>query len=170
MCPKAGRLNIIQTDHNNDGCLDNLVLRGGWETALRKSLLRNNCNGAFTDVTVEGLAEPTTTHDGFLDLYVGNENGPNQLFLNNGNGTLKDISQSPGTELSVFAKAVGAADYDNDGYACSYRTTAVIARCFTDVTPHGVAEAQHRHAQTRRSETTLFHFRLLPSATRGSTS
>jgi len=58
----ANGLNLIQTDYNNDGCLDILVLRGGWETALRKSLLRNNCNcdGTFTDVTVEaGPAEPT---------------------------------------------------------------------------------------------------------------
>ena len=118
---------FIQTDYNNDGCLDILVLRGGWETAMRKSLLRNNCNGTFTDVTVEaGLAEPTQTetavwvdinNDGFLDLYVGNENGPNQLFLNNGNGTFKDISRSSGADLSLLPKAVVAADYDNDGYA-----------------------------------------------------
>src|SRR5205814_1158914 len=83
--------------------------------------------GRFTDVTVEaGLSEPTTTefaawvdinNDGFLDLYVGNENEPNQLFLNNGNGTFKDISRSSGTDLSVLAKAVVAVDYDNDGYA-----------------------------------------------------
>ena len=124
---QLGGANIIQTDYNNDGCLDILVLRGGWETALRKSLLRNNCNGTFTDVTVEaGLAEPTQTetavwvdidNDGFLDLYAGNETGPNQLFRNNGNGTFKDISRSSGTDLTVLPKALVAADYDNDGYA-----------------------------------------------------
>jgi tetratricopeptide (TPR) repeat protein len=127
---QVGGLNIIQTDYNNDGCLDILVLRGAWETPQRKSLLRNNCNGTFTDVTVEaGLAQPTTTqtavwvdvnNDGFLDLYVGNEQEPNQLFLNNGDGTFKDISHSSGTDLSAFTKAVVAADYDNDGYADLY--------------------------------------------------
>jgi hypothetical protein len=123
---QLGGANIVQTDYNNDGCLDILVLRGGWETALRKSLLRNNCNGSFTDVTVEaGLGEPTQTetavwvdidNDGFLDLYLGNETGPNQLFRNNGDGTFKDISRSSGADLTVLPKALVAADYDHDGY------------------------------------------------------
>ena len=148
--------NITQADYNNDGCLDILVLRGGWETAMRKSLLRNNCNGTFTDVTVEaGLGEPTTTefavwvdinNDGFLDLYVGNENEPNQLFLNNGNGTFKDISKSSGTNLSLLSKAVVAADYDNDGYAdlfvSNYRGDSALLHnnhdlTFTDVARSG---------------------------------
>ena len=82
LASQLGGANILQTDYNNDGCLDILVLRGGWETVMRKSLLRNNCNGTFTDVTVEaGLGEATMTetavwvdinNDGFLDLYVGN--------------------------------------------------------------------------------------------------
>jgi hypothetical protein len=157
---QLGGNNIIQTDYNNDGCLDILVLRGGWETALRKSLLRNNCNGTFTDVTVEaGLGVPTTTetavwvdinNDGFLDLYVGNENEPNQLFLNNGNGTFKDISKSSGTDLSVLSKAVVAADYDNDGYAdlfvSNFRGNSVLFHnnrdgTFTNVAPQAGVEA-----------------------------
>jgi len=127
---QLGGLNIIQADYNNDGCLDILVLRGGWETAQRKSLLRNNCNGTFTDVTKEaGLAQPTSTqtavwadinNDGLLDLYVGNENAPNQLFLNNGDGTFKDISHASGTDITAFTKAVAAADYDNDGWVDLY--------------------------------------------------
>jgi len=39
-----GGLNIIQADYNNDGCVDILVLRGGWEFPRRLSLLRNNCS------------------------------------------------------------------------------------------------------------------------------
>lgn len=127
---QLGGLNILQADYNNDGCVDILVLRGGWEIPQRKSLLRNNCNGTFTDVTKEaGLATPTSTqtavwadinNDGFLDLYVGNEKGPNQLFLNNGDGTFKDISHASGTDLSTISKAVVAADYDHDGYVDLY--------------------------------------------------
>ncbi len=130
LAEQLGGLNIIQADYNNDGCVDILVLRGGWEIPQRKSLLRNNCDGTFTDVTkAAGLSEPTGTqtavwadinNDGLLDLYVGNENGPNQLFLNNGNGTFKDISHASGTDIVAFTKAVVAADYDHDGYVDLY--------------------------------------------------
>ena len=81
---QRGGLNIVQTDYDNDGCLDVLVLRGGWELPQRKSLLRNNCQGTFTDVTAaSGLAGPATStqaaawadvdNDGLLDLFVGSE-------------------------------------------------------------------------------------------------
>ena len=128
---QLGGLNIIQADYNNDGCLDILVLRGGWEIAQRISLLRNNCNGTFTDVTKEsGLAEPAMSsqtavwadidNDGLLDLYVGNENGPNQLFRNKGDGTFQNVSHAAGVDMVAFTKAVVAADYDNDGYVDLY--------------------------------------------------
>ena len=124
---QLGGLNIIQTDFNNDGCTDILVLRGGWEVAQKKSLLRNNCDGTFTDVTAQsGIAtHPTSTqtavwvdinNDGLLDLFVGNENSPSQLFLNQGNGVFKDISHSSGVDRIAFSKGVVAADYDNDGW------------------------------------------------------
>jgi hypothetical protein len=120
-------LNLIQTDYNNDGCLDILVLRGAWEFPQRKSLLRNNCDGTFTDVTAaSGLAEPATDtqtavwadidNDGYLDLFIGNENKPSQLFRNRGNGTFEDISHAAGIDRIAFTKGVVAADYDNDGY------------------------------------------------------
>jgi len=128
---QLGGLNILQADYNNDGCMDILVLRGGWEVPMRKSLLRNNCNGTFTDVTREaGLAEPATAtqtaawadinNDGLLDLFVGSENGPPQLFLNNGDGTFQDIAHAAGVDRVAFIKAVAAADYDNDGFPDFY--------------------------------------------------
>ena len=63
MLDQTGGLNILQTDYNNDGCKDILVLRGGWEYPRRKSLLRNNCDGTFTDVTAEsGLGADRHRH------------------------------------------------------------------------------------------------------------
>lgn len=130
---QLGGLNLIQADYNNDGCTDLLVLRGAWQpenVAQRKSLLRNNCNGTFTDVTSQsGLATATNTqtavwadinNDGLLDLFAGNETGPSQLFLNKGDGTFEDISHSAGIDQTSFAKGVVAADYDNDGYMDFY--------------------------------------------------
>jgi len=158
---QTGGLNIIQTDFNNDGCKDILILRGGWEWARRKSLLRNNCNGTFTDVTREsGLMEPARStqtavwtdidNDGKLDLVIGNENAPLQLFLNKGDGTFVDIAESAGVNKTGFVKAVVATDYDNDGYPDLYVSTFRGQhflyhnnhdRTFTDVTQQaGVTE------------------------------
>jgi hypothetical protein len=124
---QTGGLNIIQADYNNDGCVDLLVLRGGWEYPRRRSLLRNNCDGTFTDVTAQsGLLEPIRSsqsavwadinNDGLLDLFIANEGSPSQLFLNKGDGTFVDIAHEAGVDKIAFSKAVVSADYDNDGY------------------------------------------------------
>ncbi len=138
-----GGLNLIQADYDGDGDVDVLVLRGGWMGRYGRhpnSLLRNNGNGTFTDVTFEaGLGEvhyPTQTGawadydgDGDLDLYVGNENGktirfddspqpewqaPAQLFRNNGDGTFTDVAAQAGVENLRYAKGVVWGDYDGD--------------------------------------------------------
>ncbi len=124
---QIGALQIVQADYNNDGCLDFLLLRGGWEFPMRRSLLRNNCDGTFTDVTEQsGLGVTVSAsqtavwadidNDGFLDLFIGNEKAPSQLFHNRGDGTFEDISHAAGIDRMTFAKGVTAADYDKDGY------------------------------------------------------
>ena len=128
---QLGGLNLNHVDYDNDGYLDLYVLRGGWDVPMRNSLLKNNRDGTFTDVTEKaGLARPATAtqtaawadidNDGHVDLFVGNENAPSQLFRNNGNGTFEDVAHRAGVDQVRFTKGVVAGDYDNDGYPDFY--------------------------------------------------
>jgi len=130
---QLGGLNVLQADYNNDGCMDFLILRGGWEFRERMSLMRNNCNGTFTDVTESSglgakLVESQTAawadidNDGNLDLFVGNEKGPTELFRNKGDGTFEEIGHAAGIDRNPFTKGVAAADYDGDGLMDFYVT------------------------------------------------
>ncbi len=158
-----GGLNINQTDYNNDGYPDIYVMRGGWLAELGRhpnSLIRNNGDGTFTDVTLEaGLAKenfPTQTsswadynNDGQVDLYVGNETigenpAPSQLFQNNGDGTFTDVATKAGVGNDRYTKAVVWGDYDNDDdpdlYVSCYGHPNRLYRnngdgTFTDVAP-----------------------------------
>jgi hypothetical protein len=134
-----GGLNLVQADYNNDGHVDVFVLRGAWlreHGRYPNSLLRNNGDGTFTDVTFDaglGLVHyPTQTaswgdydHDGDLDLYVGNESSsalpaPSQLFRNDGDGTFTDVATAAGVLNDRYAKAVIWGDYDNDRWIDLY--------------------------------------------------
>ena len=130
---EVGGLNIVVTDYNNDGHPDVLVLRGGWWGQNGKypmSLLRNNGNGTFDDVTeAAGLLSlhPTQTaawadydNDGCLDLYVGHEantteNHPSQLFHNNHDGSFTEVAAANGLADMGFVKGVAWGDFNNDG-------------------------------------------------------
>ncbi|MDX2030482.1 MAG: CRTAC1 family protein [Blastocatellia bacterium] len=128
---QLGGINCVQTDFDNDGWLDIFVMRGGWEFPMRNSLLRNNRNGSFTDVTEAAglLSSRHRTHsaawadfdrDGLLDLYVGHEETPGQLFRNRGDGRFVDVTDSAGVGRTAFTKGVAWGDYDNDGFPDLY--------------------------------------------------
>ena len=128
-----GGLNMVQADYDNDGNVDVYVIRGAWLGAVGRhpdSLIRNNGNGTFTDVTfAAGLGRahwPSQTacwgdydNDGDLDLFVGNETGPTlrspcELFRNEGNGTFTEVAAEAGVENFRFTKGAVWGDYDND--------------------------------------------------------
>lgn len=129
----TGGLNLIVADYDNDGDQDVFILRGAW---LNKwgyqpnSLLRNDGQGHFTDVTEQaGLLSfhPTQTavfadfdSDGWLDLFIGNESTPGdthdcELYLSNGDGTFRNATDKSGIHANAWIKGVTAGDYDNDG-------------------------------------------------------
>jgi tetratricopeptide (TPR) repeat protein len=145
-------LNTIHADYNNDGHEDVFVLRGAWlgESGRHpNSLLRNNGDGTFTDVTYEaGLASyhPTQTaawadfnRDGHVDLFVGNESNvafsllseegtadssatshPSALYLNNGDGTFTDVAEQVGIAVDAFVKGSAWGDVNNNGHPDLY--------------------------------------------------
>jgi hypothetical protein len=128
---QLGGINCVQTDYNNDGRLDIFVMRGGWEFPMRNSLLRNNGDRTFTDVTqASGLASGEhRTHsaawadydnDGWLDVFVGHEETPSRLFRNRGDGTFEDVTRKAGVGRAAFTKGAAWGDYDNDGFADLY--------------------------------------------------
>ena len=123
-----GGLNMLQADYDNDGDLDVYMLRGAWrgkQGCHMNSLLQNDGNGRFRDVSYDvGLDEafPTQTAawadfdlDGDLDLYVGNETFPSQLFRNDGAAGFVDVAAEAGVENRLVAKGVHWGDIDNDG-------------------------------------------------------
>ncbi len=128
---QLGGINMVQADYDNDGRLDLFVMRGGWEGPIRNSLLHNNGDGTFTDVTkAAGLLEsPSSTHsaawadydnDGYLDLMIGHERTPSRLFHNRGNGMFEDVTRRAGIEVTAITKGVAWGDYDGDGYPDLY--------------------------------------------------
>lgn len=125
-------LNTLHADYDNDGDKDILILRGGWLNVGThpNSLLQNDGNGRFKDVTIEaGLLSfrPTQTAawadadgDGDLDLFIANESLPNlashpcEFFLNNGNGTFTESAASMGLDLKGFFKGCVWGDVNGD--------------------------------------------------------
>jgi hypothetical protein len=133
----TGGSNIQQTDYNNDGKMDIFVLRGGWNTGgfgnQPSSLLRNNGDGTFTDVTIPaGLLfyHPTQTavwadfnNDGWIDVFIGDENLNDKggkhtcmLYINNHDGTFTNVAKSAHCDITNYVKAVTSADFNNDGW------------------------------------------------------
>jgi hypothetical protein len=109
--------------------MDIFISRGAWlEYPIRQSLLRNNGDGTFTDVTKQvGLLDPVNStnsswadydNDGWLDVYILNETGTNRLYHNRRDGTFEDVSAKSGIAGDPDAMCKGAnwIDYDNDDY------------------------------------------------------
>jgi hypothetical protein len=94
-------------------------------------LFRNNRDGTFSDITAAagmateygpalGVSTADFNRDGWIDLYVANDGAPNQLWINQRNGTFRNTALLAGAAVSAEGRlkasmGVDAADFDGDG-------------------------------------------------------
>jgi len=146
---KSSSVQATFFDYNNDGLLDLYVANypivpvsmGAKfyhdkmvENKYDESghLYRNNGNNTFTDVTKDagvqnfgmsiGVVAMDYNNDGWKDLYISNDfNVPDYLYLNNGDGTFKNIVREATSQTSIFGMGLDAADINNDGLIDLYQ-------------------------------------------------
>ncbi len=89
-------------------------------------LFRNEGNGTFSDYTLQanikeegfglGLAVADFNNDGWPDIYVSNDYISNDvLYINQQNGTFKNVTSQFTGHQSQFSMGNDAADFNNDG-------------------------------------------------------
>jgi hypothetical protein len=100
---------------------------------IANQLYHNRGDGTFEDVSEKaGIAQHAGRGmsvafadydgDGWMDIFVTNDNLPNFLFHNRGDGTFEEVALTAGVALLDHGKAVASMgadfrDYDNDGLA-----------------------------------------------------
>lgn len=98
---------------------------------LPNTLYRNNGDGTFTDVSVEtgiakysgkgmGVVVADYDGDGFMDIFVANDNHPNFLFHNLGGKKFEEVALESGVAYAQSGNALSGMgvdfrDVDNDG-------------------------------------------------------
>ncbi len=113
-------------DFDNDGWVDLYVTNSGRGDANR--LFRNRGDGTFEDVAIRagvGCGNPAgasmhaiwgdVDNDGDLDLYLAKWAAPNDLFLNNGDGTFASAAPQAGVDYWGYGNAATFLDFDRDG-------------------------------------------------------
>jgi hypothetical protein len=101
-------------------------------SAITHLVYHNNGDGTFTDVSKQcgigatpgqglGIAFNDYDHDGWPDIFIANDQRPEQLFHNRGDGTFEEVALSAGVAFEengrTFAgMGVDFEDYDNDGW------------------------------------------------------
>jgi hypothetical protein len=109
-------------DLNNDGYLD--LFAALWNG--RSHLFINNRDGTFADVSdSSGINKITRfSHqpvmmdfdgDGWTDIFVAVDFGPNDLWINRKDGTFENWAELAGVDNAMNDMGVALGDYDNDG-------------------------------------------------------
>ena len=126
-----GDLDMYQLNHsthNNGTFGQRSSFLGTFHEQSGDKLMRND-NNHFTDVTKTsgihstvigyglGVVASDVNLDGYPDLYIGNDFHENDyLYINQKNGTFKDVTEAQLMHTSRFSMGVDAADLNNDGF------------------------------------------------------
>ncbi len=104
-------------------------------------LFRNLGNFKFEDVTEKagvgdkgeaariwkhGVTFVDVNNDGLLDIYVCRYNAPNLLYINQGDGTFKEMAHAYGLDVTDACVMASFCDYDRDGWLDVYITTNLL--------------------------------------------
>jgi len=126
-------------DYNKDGYED-LYITGGMNDDI---LYKNNGNGTFTNVfeksglevtkeyVTQGVSGADVNRDGYVDLFITTISSRNKkleiprqinlLFLNNGDGTFRDVTKEYGLDqLYSFSTGGSFGDFNADGWPDIY--------------------------------------------------
>ncbi len=122
---------VCAGDYDGDGLPDLCLTRpfGGYR------LYRNLGNFRFTNVTDQagprddavwstGASFVDINNDGLLDLYVCCYDGPNRLYINQGNGTFVEQAKAYGLDFKGASMMMAFGDFDRDGHLDAYLLTA----------------------------------------------
>jgi len=106
---------------------------------------------AFTDVTEAsgltargygmGVATGDVDNDGWIDLYVTHFGGPNQLWVNRGNGTFTDVTARSRTGDRRWGTSAAFLDFDRDGWLDLFVTNYVAVDLSNHPTCYGATSA-----------------------------
>jgi hypothetical protein len=121
----AGDVDCLSVTGQHDYCPPNSY------RAQPSRIYHNRGDGTFDDVTslaliggaygpALGISTADFNGDGWIDIYVGNDGQPNQLWINQKNGTFKEMGFLSGAAVSgqgnsEASMGIDAGDFDNDG-------------------------------------------------------
>src|SRR6478609_2347693 len=72
--------------------------------------------GEAAKVWKSGVTFVDVNNDGWLDLYVCRFNAPNLLYVNQGDGTFKELAHAYGLDVKDASVMAAFCDYDGDGW------------------------------------------------------
>lgn len=115
-------LAMIALDYNNDSWPDIYIAS---DRRYGNSLLKNNGNGTFSDVSIQsgtnlvldamGLSITDYDNNGYFDIYISNGEEGNAFLKNNGNGTFTEVAATLNMSVNRICWGNNFFDYDNDG-------------------------------------------------------